>query len=192
MFVNVKRRKSKKSSTSAEIEATPPARDPCLHFGTRLGTGGISSSVRAHLSQDPSFCGVEVEKITPEKILIQHQLFPRGRRDVAARTAARQRDVLHSVPGYPASARGDIVQALIVARRYVVDGLRGAPAGLLRRCIRIIRALQIHVGDTAAAAEDVRHALHDASLPAAWKANGRFINVQSLKSEGKSAQRADE
>lgn len=168
---------SKKSPTSAEV-ATPPAcaREFVFTLHAARGTRDFVIGY-AHLSQNSSLRGVEVEKETPEKVLVLHQLLPRSRRDVTTGTATSQRDVLHPVPGYPASARSDIVQALVIARWYIVDGLRGASAGLLRRRVRIVRALQIHVSDAAAAAEDVRHTLHDASLPTSWKTNGRFTNT---------------
>lgn len=122
----------------------------------------------AHLSQDSSLRGVEIEKKSPEEVVVQHQLLPRARRHVSARAAAGQRNVFHPVPGYPgASARRNVAQTFVVARRHIVYGLRDATAGLLRRRVRVIRALQIHVSDAAAPAEDVRHAFHNTGLSAA-------------------------
>jgi len=138
-----------------------------------------------YLSQGLSLGGVEVQEESAEEVVVQHQLFPRHRPPVAARSSARQRHGhLHSVSGYPGSARSDVVQAfLIVGRRHIVDGLRGTPVGLLRHRVRIIRALQIHVSDAAAAAaEDVRHAFHDAGLPATCKRYLASVLVQCKRS----------
>lgn len=100
-------------------------------------------SSAAYLSQNPSLCRAEIEKKPAEEIVILHQLLPRNRWHVPPGSSAGQRYVhLYSVPGYPGSAWGDIIQAfLIVARRYVVNSLRDTSAGLFGRRVRIIRAL---------------------------------------------------
>lgn len=98
-------------------------------------------------------------------MIVLHQLIPRGRRDVSARSTARQRHILPSISRYPCSARcTDVAQALVVHRRHVAYRRWHAPAWLFRGCVRIIRALQIRVRNTAAPAEHVRNAFHDARL----------------------------
>lgn len=96
-----------------------------------------------YLSQDSSFRGAEIEKKISEKNVILHQLLPRGWWHVAARSTAGQRNGhFHSVSRYPASTRGNIVQAFFVVARWdVVNGLYGASTRFLRCCVRVIRTL---------------------------------------------------
>jgi len=156
---------------SLNSSTTRDAKLICKGLAYRPSVNRVERS-STHLSQGLSLRGVEVQEESAEEVVVQHQLLPRHRSSVAARSSARQRHShLHSVSGYPGSVRSDVVQAfLIVGRRHIVDGLRGTPVGLLRHRVRIVRALQIHISDAAAAtAEDVRHAFHDAGLPATCK-----------------------
>lgn len=98
-------------------------------------------------------------------MIVLHQLIPRGRRDVPARPTARQGHVLPPIPRYPRPAWcADVAQPLVIRRWHVAHRRWHASARLFRGCVRIVRALQIRVRDSSAAAEHVRNALHDARL----------------------------
>lgn len=159
---NVKERKSKMSSAFNKIAIIS------AWFMLYLELGWVISV--AYLSQNSSFRSVKVEEKSSKEIVILHQLFPRDRSSITTCSPAGQGNIFHPVPRYPVSARSNVVQAFIIARRYVVNGLRGASTGFVGR-IRIIWALQIHVSDTTVAAEDIRHTLHDTGLSTACEIN---------------------